>query len=351
MSKQENRLQGRLTVYCRLFNYLCIYLLALQVLAARADSVVEKSFSAQVAGGKSTAIRLENVGVGTQLALTLDSNGTLKTLVLDQQDYDRYPSIERPLFSDTFDRKMKFSVTPPASGDYYLVFDNGQSKSVVKVDVGLKISRADFRPLNNAALSSSMDSIVKSLGNLFIFDNIVIEPVSCGFSNLVTVGDRIYLCMEYVTSLRERAANEEAAKALLLFGILHEMGHVLLRQWDMPFHDNEELADQFATALAGIMGRYSAAVQQADFFASAVLPSVTGAKVTSPNRHPLAAERARNIRRWAEAGPEHVAAWQRFLIPHMQSRFLRQLQTGSVQWANADLIEEELATRNRNSEG
>jgi len=349
LTKQENRAQGRVGIYGRLISCLCVCLLALYALAAQADSVIEKSFSTQVAGGKSTAIRLDNVGVGTKLAFTIDSNGALKTLILNQWDYDHYPSIEQPLFSGTFDRQVNISVTPPAPGDYYLVFDNEQGKSPVEVNIDLKISRVDFRPLNNAALSSSMDSIVRSLGNLFIFDNIVIEPVSCGFANLVVVGDRIYLCIEYVTSLREEADDEKAAKSLLLFGILHEMGHVLLRQWDMPFHDNEELADQLATALAGMMGRTSVALEQAEFFVELASSGASGRRVEGLRRHPMAAQRAENIKRWAEAGPNHVNAWQSFLVPHMQTRFLRQLQGKAPEWANVDIIEGELLLRQGNT--
>lgn len=311
----------------------------------RADTVIEKQFSTQVEAGKSKAIKLENVAVATRLELTVKSTGALNVLVLDELNYSLYPNVHNFLYSGSLDSQLEVSLLSPVSGNYFLVFDNREGTGDLRVKVNFKASRAQFVPLENEALTASMDSIVASLGKLFRFDGIVVEPVLCGFANLLVVDDHIYLCIEYVTMLKKEEEEAATAKSLLLFAILHEMAHVLLRQWDMPFYANEEIADQLATALAGMMGRTPIVMAQVDFFKRLASAEKEAGKRTGLGRHPLVAQRARNLQRWAQAGPAHVQAWQPFLVPRMQTGLLKQLQKSPPSWCDEAAVEQELIKR------
>lgn len=321
------------------------FLMLLGANCCYADTVIEKQFSTRVEAGKSKAIKLENVAVATRLELTAKSAGALDVLVLDELNYSLYPNVHNFLYSGSLDSELEVSLLSPASGDYFLVFDNREGTGELRVEVNFKASRAQFVPLENEALTASMDSIVTSLSKLFRFDRIVVEPVSCGFANLLVVDDHIYLCIEYVTMLKTENDEAASAKSLLLFAILHEMAHVLLRQWDMPFYANEEIADQLATALAGMMGRTPIVLAQADFFKRLASAEKEAGKRTGFGRHPLVAQRARNLQRWAQAGPAHVQAWQPFLVPRMQTGLLKQLQKNPPSWCDEAAVGQELITR------
>lgn len=306
---------------------------------------IERQFATRVAPGTHTALQLRAVQAGTQIELRLGVGGSLRVLLLDELNIALFPAHTRALYEARLEGKGEAKLLPPSTGDYFVVFDNRDGRSEVPVDVEVRISAAELAAIEQPALKASMDQIVSSLASLFVFDNIVIQPAACGFANLLTVDDTIYLCIEYVTALSETVGDREAAKSLLLFAILHELGHVLLRQWNMPFYDNEELADQFATAIATMINRSDVAIRQARFFAASTTSQGDHSGNSGLGRHPLAAQRARNIERWVESGDRHVEAWQTFLVPRMQTGFLRQLRARPRAWANPGLIADELASR------
>ena len=308
---------------------------------------LHRELSASAAPGASTALRLERVAVGTELQLAMSSTSLVDVLVLDAYNFLRFPDISQSLFAGKIERELEVNIRPAASGDYYLVFLNRQKQgAAAKIELSLKVTSVVPAPISNETLQARMNGITGSLGKLFVYDGIHIQPSSCGFANLLAVEQTVYLCMGYVTALRNSADDADKAKSLLLFGLLHEIGHLLLQQWDMPFYGNEELADQFATVLAGMIGRPDSALAQADFFASQVT-SRNDRRNEARVTHPGVGSRAANIRRWTHAGPEHLAAWMPFLMPHMQEGFLRQLLRSPTDWASVGAIEKELRSRNK----
>jgi hypothetical protein len=61
-------------------------------------------------------------------------------------------------------------------------------------------------------------------------------------------------------------------------------------------------------------------------------------------RHPVSAQRARNILRWLDDS-NLVRKWQPLLVPHMQTAVLRRLLASPPAWADRELIEKTLAAR------
>ena len=52
------------------------------------------------------------------------------------------------------------------------------------------------------------------------------------------------------------------------FVYLHELGHTLMRQWGLPLWDNEDAADEFATAFLLMGKQQKIALQAAQWWAS-----------------------------------------------------------------------------------
>ncbi len=53
----------------------------------------------------------------------------------------RFPAAVNPLFQGTVERKLGFSVVIPASGDYYVIFDNRRGKELQKVKILIRAER------------------------------------------------------------------------------------------------------------------------------------------------------------------------------------------------------------------
>ena len=66
--------------------------------------------------------------------------------------------------------------------------------------------------------------------------------------------------------------------------------------------------------------------------------------MTRDDRHPLSAQRARNILRWAN-DPQLVRKWQPIFVPHMQTAVLERLLAQSPSWLDRSAVEKELAAR------
>jgi hypothetical protein len=82
--------------------------------------------STQVPPGAWKAARLRNLPEGATIAVSAESDGQLDVILADRETLaGAEPS--RPLFRGRFDKRLSFSVVIPASGDYYLVFDNRRS--------------------------------------------------------------------------------------------------------------------------------------------------------------------------------------------------------------------------------
>jgi len=135
----------------------------------------------------------------------------------------------------------------------------------------------------------------------------------------------------------------KAADALV-FALFHELAHVLLAQWKYPFFDNEDVADEFATALMVMVGQRDRVRAAAESFAATASVAEAMRKMFRDDRHPLSSQRARNIMRWLN-DPALVRKWQPIFVPNMQSDVLRALLRQPRDWVDRQLIEKELASR------
>ena len=138
--------------------------------------------------------------------------------------------------------------------------------------------------------------------------------------------------------------SREKATSVILFTLLHEVGHNLLQQWGYPFYDNEGIADEFATVLIILLGQKERLSAMTEFFLTNPTSNEVIAKAFRGDRHPLSIQRARNILQWMK-DTERLRRWQTIFVPHMQTAVLEKLTSTSPALFELALIERELAIR------
>jgi len=72
----------------------------------------------------------------------------------------------------------------------------------------------------------------------------------------------------------------------------------------------------------------------------------TMSKLFQDERHPLSAQRAKNVLRWSKDS-DFLKKWQPFLVPHMQTALLKRLKQKPTAWTDLSLVEKELAGRDK----
>jgi hypothetical protein len=72
----------------------------------------------------------------------------------------------------------------------------------------------------------------------------------------------------------------------------------------------------------------------------------TMSKLFQDERHPLSAQRAKNVLRWSK-DIDFLKKWQPLLVPHMQTALLKRLKQKPTAWTDLSLVEKELAARDK----
>ncbi|MDT8419505.1 MAG: DUF4344 domain-containing metallopeptidase [Desulfuromonadales bacterium] len=268
--------------------------------------------------------------------------------ILDRVDYQNYPEADRPLFKGRSYDNLSFSVTIPESGNYFLVLDNKDQENSVDLQLQIHAETAvsgDRETDTQAQLQNNLGRISTELNKLFVFDPFPINLQGCGKEGAFSGKGGVVLCTEFVEKIQKSLQDKQKATDVLLFTIFHEIGHVLLYQWDYPFYDNEELADEFATALLLMLRQQDRLTAVTEFFISNPSAQELMAKAFQNDRHPLSIQRARNILEWMK-DRSRIGRWQMFLIPHMQTDTLRTLRNDARSVRFQQAIDRELTLRN-----
>lgn len=306
--------------------------------------------SAQVGPGDTYTARLGAVPEGARLSIRVSSDPPVDVLLLDERDYLAFPDLEGPLFEGRADDELRFSLRVPTSGDYYLVIDNRDGDAARAVTLAVTASAdtpasADLQDQLERA-HAELERFQRNLRRLFVFDELDFRIRRCGTANTFAdaESDTIYICADIGRKLLEGTEDRAQARNIFLFAVLHEVGHVLLRQWDYPFYENEEVADEFATVLLVMLGQGERARSLVDYFAGLSPEEELARKRDRDDRHPLSVQRARTIDGWLD-DPDLVRRWQKMLVPHMQTDVLRALARRPKAWTAPELVRDELAAR------
>lgn len=302
-----------------------------------------------VEAGKISMIRLRDTPADALLTVKLTTDGEIAVYLLSQSAADSSKPGNKALYRGTTESQTEFSLNIPNRGNYFLILDNRTGAVARKVHVSAKVAAGP--PGKSAAPTAGAGTLQSAIANLktklrqaFVFEELQIDVAACGRANSFSGPRRVLICAEHIRKLQNQLGATDKIRDALLFTILHEVGHVLLRQWSYPFYANEEVADELATMLMVMFNEKKAARTQADYFAAIPPDPEAEKKKKIDDRHPLSVQRARNILRWLN-DPNFVAKWQTVLVPHMQTQMLESLLRQPRPWTSIPLVEKEIATR------
>jgi hypothetical protein len=310
-------------------------------------AATEGTFTTEVPPGQWKAVRVRNLPAAAKIAVEANSTGGIGIAFLDSTDYKNFPAIAHPLFQGQFEQRLSFTVTITAPGDYYALLDNRSGNAARQVVVTIKGSRGGavrVSPASIEKLQASLDEFEQKLTQIFIFQSFPLKVKRCGMAQAFASAKGIVLCTEYAEKLYETLGEKDKVSDALLFTVFHELGHVLLAQWKSPVYDNEEVADEFATSVMILLGLKDRVKAKAEFFEAQPARLEALAKSFKDDRHPLSAQRARNILRWAN-DPTLLRKWQGQLLPHIRTAVLEKLDRSSAPPFDRTAIARELAAR------
>ncbi len=308
----------------------------------------------QVNAGKWSLVRLRQVPRNGQLDVTVRSDGVISLMLVepasDSTDETALSGDATVLHRSEVSGEGSFALTIPRTGDYYLILDNrtGQVPRAVHVTASVSDGAASGAPANSTTpgtLPHAISSLEAKLRLAFVFDEMQIDVSACGHANAYSGPKRVLICAEHIARLKDELGETQKVRDALLFTLLHEIGHVMLRQWSYPFYDNEEVADEIATAIMVMFNESRAVRTQAKYFATIPSQPEADKKQVLDDRHPLSVQRARNILGWLD-DPDFVSKWQTVLVPHMQTTLLETLAKSPQPWTSPDLVAQELSRRN-----
>lgn len=337
------------------FLFSSLFLLAIVLLWSCSNSFAAKrniQFLVDAEAGQWKAARLKNLPKETTLQIIATGEKNFTALVVDEKSYSLLPRVDKPLFHKIIDKELTFSLTIPRTDNYYLVLDNrlGINKVSVHFEINAsydgpayKKAEAQQKP-DIAAFENRLNNIPKELEKLFIFSPFPIDTKSCGNANIMTSSEGITLCLEFLQKLATNLTSNEKVKEVLLFALFHEVGHVLLQQWDYPFYDNEEIADEFAAILLIMMNKQESLSSTAEYFLSNPTASELTTKTLKNDRHPLSIQRARNILQYIK-DKDKIRRWIKFFVPHIQTPVLEKLITSPQNNVDKKSIKQELKRR------
>ena len=316
------------------------------------------NLSATVDAGEEHITRLRNLPTGAFLSVSIDVDGQVGILLLDERNLRRPPQARESLIESQTGGKLRVGVRIPESGVYYLVVDN--SKGDTERKFSLEVTGRSRPPPttaeaeasdtpddgNKTQLDEQMAKFEQNLRRYFVFDELRFRFARCGTANAYSTDDTVIICVEIAPLLKELGDKSKAID-VFVFALMHELGHVLLQQWGYPFHGNEELADEFATALLVLFNQGERARASAELFSKQPAQKEIEIKRERFDRHPLSVQRARNILKWLE-DEDLLRRWQKVFVPHMQTSVLHAMTLSDKPWIDLPLVERELSLRDFN---
>ena len=158
-----------------------------------------------VAAGQHKTVRLRNLPHDAAVKVEVRCTGTVTVLFVSDEQYTDYPKILRPLFQSTVHDRFNFTVTIPANGNYYLVFDNTAGSSAVKLDASVTgasgadtdLLQGDRSPAGKESGNRGLESMGRELTTLFVFRPFTLSLRKCDGRDTANSPDRLVLCLEY----------------------------------------------------------------------------------------------------------------------------------------------------------
>lgn len=231
-----------------------------------------------------------------------------------------------------------------SDGKYFLVLDNSYA-ALIKKPFSARIStRRSLSPEEVSQLKTVFEQVQSSMTSMFENSDFNIYVKPCGQSNAFSNNRTadITICSEFIHDMISQG-NAGALVAVLL----HEYGHSLLNRWGEPGSSEEDMADQFATALllrGGDNGRrllqgWISYWQRQDSRAEAAQ------QIERDDTHTLSIQRARNIQNAMNFPEDFVRRWNKMLYRHMTRQGLQQVLAKPSKSDDSDLANEAIRSK------
>lgn len=284
---------------------------------------------------------------GTKLTALFHIQGgfdnRVQLLLLDSANYELYkahrPFVMLPGTAAVVQNIGRHDFRVAHDDVYHLLLDNGRAwllprKVTLHVDAILPHSTPD-----SEKVQAGLENAYSGLNRMFVFPDFRTSVRHCGVANAFS-NPNITLCVE----LLEQLPPSNAA-SVIAFVYSHELGHTLMKEWGLPMWDNEDDADEFATALMLMAKQKTMALEAAQWWASQGATDRDAiAKIWMDDRHSLSPQRARNIIRWVNNANEIVPRWERVFVPNMQTPALQSMLK-EVSASEKDIVDAELSRR------
>jgi hypothetical protein len=299
-----------------------VFAMILWAIPTRADIYVEPvnpilSQALSVRGWAYQALPFALPAGGTlrfQVGVNGGLNSAIQAWLVDERDYQLLQVGAQfnyfPASSGPVAQSGTITFTAPVAGNYYVVFDNRQAFFTRSLFVRAEQLGGPPNPWSNS-LTALYSARYAALKNLLNFDDFDVTVRHCGQPNAFS-DPNITICTELLEDLQQKSVPQSEE-----FIFFHEVGHSLLRMWGDPNYDNEDTADQFATAMMVWMGRQDVALQAAQWFAARNSVAEAQNVLSQGDPHSLSIQRARNVLNWLNQRDDRLTRWLRLMTPHM----------------------------------
>jgi hypothetical protein len=288
-------------------------------------------------------VRVQDIPKGTQLGIDVVSDGNVEVLLLDADEYARFPSETGAVFRGRVVDHLSTTVLAPRSGDYYVLLDNRTGAEPRSVEVEIQAEKPEGGTLS-ADAGAKLSRFGDFLASMLQFAPFPVDMTQCANARSFADTAGVALCREYASALHQAFRDAQKSEDALVFALLHRFGHELLAQWGHPDHAVETTVDDFSLALLRLTSSEDRFREQLLFLTANAPVFERIAAGFGGDSHSLSGDRARHLRE-ASRDPDLMRRWQRILVPHMQTRVLQELRHTPTRWADTALVERELAQR------
>lgn len=236
---------------------------------------------------------------------------------------------------------FEFSGTRIGAEQLYLVIDNRYSllttkKARISVTLTNQLTEEKAR-----VFERFLGELYSGIKGILILPDFELRMLPCNDVNAMSERDtgNITLCSEFLSMYMDKPN-------VITWIFLHELGHSALSLWGIPGDDNEDLADEFATAILLRAKNGSRNVMKAMDFFKGKNPNIEAQNVIQyGDRHSLSVQRMRNVHAWLLEPVRLTAKWNNLLYPHMTEGALKSIVAKPGPYDNVQLAREQLEKR------
>ena len=217
-------------------------------------------------------------------------------------------------------RSHTTTISVAAQTRAYILVDNRNG-----VMLPARVVFRELQPGGEQGFLMHWDAKMRLLQSILQIPTFPIVFKRCGFANAFADAKGITMCYELYWELQKSLGETRLANSAYQWTLYHELGHALLFRFNLPAYSNEEYADEFAAFLAVLLNEEDSILASAEFFArnGSVLEAIR--KSFKDDRHPLSAQRARNLYSWLASPGPLISRWHTAMLKHFRTEYLRTL--------------------------